>query len=223
MSIDDNVPTVPPPALPPAPARRRSRLLWLVPLAILLPATIMCATVLPMAFKHGPGDVPANVCALIPTDLLNRVVPAGKVEDPTSSNTEPYTNRARCTAQTDADSAPTTARATLSVELERHGSLAGQDPDEHAQDDFVSSKKFALARSISPADVFDVDRLGDSAFIAVRRRDDVDRREHRSTLDLWVLAHDRVLRLHYVASPTTDDRAASAVVAVARALLGALR
>jgi hypothetical protein len=224
MSIDDDVPPpTPTPTPTPPPARRVPLRGWLLPLAILLPSMVLCGSVFSTSIKHPPGGVPADVCALIPTDLLNRVVPAAKVGDVDSKNSETYTNRARCSAQTDPDTARTTARGSLSVELDRHGTLAGKDPREHAQDEFGSSKRFALSDTIVPHRVFDLERLGDAAFVAVDRQRDTDRQEHQSVVEVEVLAADRTLRLHYVASPTTDDLAVSAAVAVARALLGRLR
>jgi hypothetical protein len=202
------------------PARRAPR--WL-PLMALVPLVFLFGSLVPLAVKHAPGSVPGDVCALVPPDLLDRVVPAAKKDDVDARNSEPYTNVARCSAQTDGDRATTTARGSLSVELRRHGTLAGLDPAAHARDEFASDKRFELTDTITPGRVSDVGGLGDSAFVSVARQRDSDQRGHLSMVQLEVLARDRILRLHYVASPTTDDRAVSAAVAVARALLGAVR
>jgi hypothetical protein len=203
-----------------APARRA---VWWAPLVALAPLVFVFVSLIPMTAKHPPGSVPADVCALVPPDLMDRVVPAAKVTHVDARNSERYTNVARCSVQTDGDRATTTARGSLSVELRRYGTLAGQGPQEHAQEDFAFDKKFALADTIVPGRVSNVGGLGESAFVSVARRDGSGVAEHQSTVQVEVLARDRTLRLHYVASPTTDDRAVSAAVAVARALLGAVR
>jgi hypothetical protein len=216
MSVPDHGPPVPSPRRP----RRihlRGRLLRLV---ILLPAIVLGASFLPLHGDSPPRSVPADVCALIPADLLSRVVPAGKVSEVDARNAEPYRNVARCTVRTDSDSATTTAYGSLNVELQRHGSLGRQGPGDRARDDFASSKKFALTDTISPQRVFDVNRLGDSAFVAIGKPNDFAVQEHQSAVEVQVLADERTLLIYYVASPTTDDLAVSAAVAVARALLG---
>jgi hypothetical protein len=203
-----------------APARRAA---WWLPLVAVVPVVFVFGSLIPLTDKHPPGSVPADVCALVPPDLLDRLVPAARTSDVDAKNAEPYTNVARCSAQTDGERATTTARGSLSVELRRHGTLAGLDPRGHAQDDFASDKRFELTDAIVRKRVSDLGGLGDSAFVSVARPDDSDARDHRTTVQLEVLARDRILRLHYAASPTTDDRAVSALLAVARALLGALR
>jgi hypothetical protein len=194
-----------------------------VPLLFLIPLVILCGSSIRLVIKTPPGPVPPDVCALVPADLLQRVVPAAKMEEPESKNSETFTNVARCSGQTDSGKAGTTAHALLRVELRRYGTLAGASPGQHAHDEFAGSKKFALKDQISPARVFDVGRLGDSAFVSVDEPSVSDRQEHRSVVDLQVLMRERTLRLYYYAEPTTDDLAVAAVVAVARALLGALR
>jgi hypothetical protein len=203
-----------------APARRVG---WWLPFVALVPMVFLFGSLIPLSVKHAPGSVPGDVCALVPPDLVDRVVPAARKGDLDVKNAEPYTNVARCSAQTDVERATTTARGSLSVELRRHGTLAGMDPRAHAQDEFASDKRFELTDTITPGRVSDLGGLGDSAFVSVARPRDSDVPEHRSAVQLEVLDRDRILRLHYVASPTTDDRAVSAAVAVARALLGAVR
>jgi len=166
-----------------------------------------------LALALGPGQVFIDMSTVGPATV-------GEV---VSENSEQYTNHARCSAGTDANQALTTARGSLSVELDRYGWLANQNSRQHAQDEFGSSKRYELTDKISSPRVFDVARLGDSAFVSVDAPHESDRTDHRTTLTLEVLAGDRTLRLFYIASPTTEELAVSAAVTVARALLGALR
>jgi hypothetical protein len=209
------------PAKPPAsrwlPAARLVP--WLFLLLIVLPAILLGTSFLRINVKAAPGGVPADMCALIPADLLAQVVPAGKVSGVESKNSESYTNVARCEVQTEPDKATTTANASLAVELRRNGSLAGRNPRQHAQDDFASGKKLAMTDTITPTRVFEVSRLGDSAYVSVRKPSSLAATQHQSMVEVQALAGDKVLRITYFASPTTDDLAASAAVAVVRALL----
>jgi hypothetical protein len=218
-------PPTPPPAPPPA-VRRSGAGRWRIGLAVvavLAPVVLLAVVLGPLLLKEKPRAVRPDVCALVPADLLARVVPAGKVAGVAADNAGASINAARCRVETDDTKATSSARATLSIEVRRHGSLGRWDPGDHARDEFAGGKGYELADTNAPRKVHDLSRLGDSAFVAVYRGGDSDAREHRSVVHLQVLARDMLLRIDYDASPTREDLATAAAVAVARALLGSLR
>lgn len=167
--------------------------------------------------------VPENVCALVPADLLARLVPAGQMDTPESSYSSSYKARTTCEVRTDQETASTTAGASLSIELERYAGkrIGFSDAEDEAQDQFASHKAYPLTAT-SGYRVADLSGLGDSAYLAVREPPAPTK--PGGTVDNWsvqvvVLRADAVLTVGYTASPTDERRAASAAVAVTRALL----
>jgi hypothetical protein len=70
--------------------------------------------------------------------------------------------------------------------------------------------------------VFDIGKLGDSAYLAIEEPSKFQRDEPNSRVEVSVLRKDVELTVGYGASPTDDSLASSAGVAVARALMDAL-
>jgi hypothetical protein len=195
---------------------------WIgLPLMVLPLVFTMTCLVLPTVFAEKPRDVPGDVCALVPADLLARLVPAAGARDHDAENGQQFTNRARCSVRTDTAQATSTARGSLMISLKRHGDLALRDPAEHAQDEFASSKRYRLRRGDSS--VFDLRKLGDSAYLAKDRASDNDRASRVSQVEVVVLRKDVELTVWYSAGPSDERLVSSAAVAVAHALLAGLR
>jgi hypothetical protein len=190
--------------------------IMLVPLVFM-----MVYLVLPAVLPEKPRDVPGDVCALVPADLLARVVPAAGPRETEAKNGEQYTNRARCSVSTQPDLATSTARGILTIELNRHGDLAGRNPADHAQNEFALTKRYLFGREGTR--VYDLSKLGDSAYLAVDRSGDSDHRVGPLRVSVAVLRKDIELTVRYSASPTDDRLASAAAVAVARAVLGGVR
>lgn len=200
---------------------RAARWVWL-PL-LFMPLLLPTTSLLPSLLDSDPRPVPGDLCAPVPAALLDRVVPARKVESIESENRD-YANRATCNVSTDSEQAASTAQAYLSIELVSHGGWSSSSAESRAQDDFASMKQYRLTDDGPPRyRIADVRRIGDSAYAGVREADEYHRQQRRSSLLVAVLRDDVELMVHYGASPTTDDLALSAAVAVTRALLGGLR
>jgi hypothetical protein len=196
---------------------------WLRLVPILVMSLVVPAVFVPFML----GDttkaraVPANVCALIPAALSAQVVPAGVIKNAGGSEIPDHTS---CTVQTDNARADTTAWASLYVKVERSGGNVWTSRDDAARDDFARYKRIirdpdgpvGISRNVQ-----DIAALGDSAFLTVKDRSRVNVEE--VDLAVHVLDGDTVLTVSYDATPTTEVLAASAAVAVARALLEELR
>jgi hypothetical protein len=197
---------------------------WIWIPMVILPWVPMAIWAQRAVFGGRPRDVPSDVCALVPADLLARVVPAGKVANVTAQNDGAPTNKAECTVATDRDQATTTARATLSISLTRHGDTTLRTSEDHSQHDFALFKRMRMANeSRTRYHVFDLSKLGDSAYLAVEEPTQSQRDEQNSRVEVSVLRNDIELTVRYFASPTDDALSSSATVAVARALMDALK
>jgi hypothetical protein len=192
-------------------------------LAMLLPLLLMGLVVWRLNDQHPPKAVPADVCALVPADLLARVVPAAKPGKPSTDGPSLTAATARCSTRTDPDNATSTADADLSIQVDHEGSLGGKDPGAHARDEFAGDKRREITKPLDPGRVFDLPGLGDDAYVFVQRPRNYAVTEHRSSVEVHVLAGATVLRVDYDAAPSTDDLATAAAVALAQALLGAVR
>jgi hypothetical protein len=201
---------------------RTLKWIW-IPLVI-LPWVPMAIWAQRSAFAAPPRRVPSDVCALVPADLLARVVPAGKTANVTAENDGAPTNKAECTVATDRDHATTTARASLSISLSRHGDGGLRTSEDHSQHEFALFKRMRMANESSTRyRVFDLSKLGDSAYLAVEELSQSQRDAQNSSVEVSVLRKDIELTVRYFASPTDDALSSSAVVAVARALMDVLQ
>jgi hypothetical protein len=190
---------------------------------VLAPQVPLMILMLRSNSREQPQQVPANLCALIPTDLLARVVPAGKIEDVKADNTGTYNNTAECSAVTNTDEATTTARSSLWIRLTRHAGDSTRSPEKTAQNSFAITKAYRMNDSTSSERVFDISKLGDSAYLSIRDVSDFERRAQESRVEVSVWRKDIELTVHYFAAPTDEALSSSAAVAVARALTDALQ
>lgn len=164
--------------------------------------------------ERDPGDAPSDPCGLIPEETVALAVPAAEVERSEADNSFEYTRYAHCDLETDDETATSTARAALSIDIERNGPFLDDSPSQSARDDFIDAKKYDL----DDGPVYDVAGVGDAAYFTAESLG-----EDRVSIVLEVLSGPDTMRLHYVSSPTNRELAVAAVVVVARSLVKGLR
>ncbi|MGH3714679.1 MAG: hypothetical protein ACRDT4_14645 [Micromonosporaceae bacterium] len=163
-----------------------------------------------------PENAPDDLCAVIDKDALAYAVPAPSVTRSEADNDYNYTRYAYCDVETDEDAATSTARASLYVELERHGAFLDDSAPMHAREEFAWSKEYELDHGEG---VLDIEGVGDSAWVVF----DSDTGDGDAAVELEVLVGADTLNLHYLSSPATNDMALAAVVTVAKSLVKGLK
>jgi hypothetical protein len=161
--------------------------------------------------RFGPSQPAtlADVCSLVPGDLLGRLVPGATPEDK-----KVLASRLRATKTCRAGTSyrrPVTA--SLRVEVSRYGRYLDYPPPEHAKRDFIARKN--VHSKVSTNSVFDVAGLGQSAFL------EVDPYPSGATVQasVYVLRGDVLISVEYSASPSSGDLVTAAAVAVSRRVM----
>jgi hypothetical protein len=194
-----------------------------VPVALVGVLVIPAIFFLPTAVgESGPARaVPADVCSLIPDELLARVVPAGEKNDQ-SGGGQP--SRAACSVHTGSARADSAGTASLDITVERYRGRRWTSREDEARDWFAWTKRLLLDKDDATftTRVSDLADLGDSAYLEVDDRSGSGD-EGQEDLTVHVLSGDTILTVSYSASPTDETLVASAAVTVARALLEGLR
>jgi hypothetical protein len=189
--------------------------------AVLLNLTITLAVTIQSHFAK-PGAVPADLCSLVPADLLARVVPSAlQQERRVTTNSPEAISDCITTSHPNLPEPPEDFRTGL-LDL-RLGRFAGSGRDtsaRHAEELFVTEKQSSMDR---PAVVGDLAGLGDSAYLVVDVVTTSDGSHLQSAATVTVLFDDMVLDVNYSAQPSTQADVNSAAVEVARALVGRLR
>jgi hypothetical protein len=194
-----------------------------------VPVALMGVLVVPAIFflptavgESGPARaVPADVCSLIPDELLARVVPAGEIDDQSGGGRP---SRAVCSVHAGSARTDSTGTASLDITVERYQGRRWTSREDEARDWFAWTKRLLLDKDDATftTRVSDLADLGDSAYLEVEDRSGSGD-EGRENLTVHVLNGDTILTVSYSASPTDETLVASAAVTVARALLEGLR
>lgn len=193
---------------------RRKRWTWRNVLVVVLAglAAAVGSWLPGMLFDQDPAASPRDPCALIAEKTLALVVPSPKVTRSEASNDGPYTTYGYCDVETDSDRATSSARAWLSVDIERSGSVGYLGPAESARHDFTFSKRYSRDEGDR---LSDVRNLGDSAYVQIEADED---EEDQWSVRLHVLAGSDEIEVGYSAGPTDDELALAAAIAVARSV-----
>ncbi|MFF2504181.1 hypothetical protein ACFVTY_12510 [Streptomyces sp. NPDC058067] len=167
----------------------------------------------------GPAEAaPRDLCALVDSAEWARIVPQPRAEHQTMPPHE-VSNEATC------DMTSTRGRATkgrygyADVDLERHGTTRYDSGWGKARSSFNWSKEYAAGDGSAP---HPVPGLGDEAFAETHSEAAHSGSGVQAEAKVTVLLGRDVLTVHYVAEPSSPDRARRVAVAVARTVLGEL-
>jgi hypothetical protein len=220
VSAQPNGPSTGPSRGPAAP--RAFRVARWVPLVAVLPLAFV-AVLIPLSQQTGSArPVPPDMCALVPPDLLSRLVPSARRALGVVDSSHNQLHLTNCRAETDLDVATTTATARLTLQFDRYGPRGSLSPAENARDAFARDKQVVLAATGTRHKVSDLVGLGDSAYLDVLPPTVVDSAEGGSFATVSVLRGDGELTITYGAAPSTDELTAAAAVSVAREVAGRL-
>jgi hypothetical protein len=164
-----------------------------------------------------PGVVPPDLCALIPADLLARIVPSAQVSNRQSSPWSASCNEVSAAGSSGPDQAQ--AAGSLSLFVDWYSSTLTGTAVRRARAAFGSVKQEALDGGSVTGDLAG---LGDSAYLTKFTVAQTPGSEWTAGATVDVLRGDAVLSVFYFADPTTQARADATAVDVARALIGRL-
>lgn len=179
---------------------------------------VLGVLVLPQAVRSEVRAVPDDLCALVPAELLARLVPAPATPERRTGPASDQRARAECEVSTEKRDA---TYGSLVLEVERHGAAMFRGAAGDTRDSYAGLKQTRLTGGLVPQRVADVPGLGDDAYVTGDAS--TTDRASRGFAIVTVLAGDTILTVSYNAAPSTDALATSAAVTVARAMLGGLR
>jgi hypothetical protein len=200
---------------------RNGLILTVVGLAMLIVCVCVATPLLPAGLGGPPGAVPDDLCRLVPSDQLDRIVPAADELFVQRDDGRASTRWSECVMQTDSNRADTTATGTLHLRVDRFSGSIIDPPAAQARADFASVKQDQLSPGVIEYQVHDLAGLGDAAYIAVQVTDPsrTGGLAISPRVDLRVLKADLRLDVEYTANPSTNDRVAAVAYAVAQSLM----
>jgi hypothetical protein len=202
---------------------------WATVVALLFAVTATAVDIIPRNTRNAAA-VPADLCALLPTDLLNLLVPSARERNKQVDTTHGYFSSSSCAEASGTLTYPddrTVEIGSLNLLLSRDGGSGSDSPARRARSDFIAEKQHNLDHPIVIADqpsyVRDLAGLGDSAYLVINVVVDSDSSHAIGDASLWVLFGDATLSVEYIAHPSTQAKVESGAVEVARALIGRLQ